>query len=146
MNDATTPHDTNEPPLLDQTVDAIDVGAFDSAHDPEGMSSLAKGMIALLVVRGPNAGARYVLEEGVTTVGRHQESRIFLDDVTVSRRHAEFARSGVVVCLNDTGSLNGTYVNGERVESVALVAGDELQIGRFKLVFVTDDTAVGQPS
>jgi len=145
MNDSTSPSDANETPISDTTIDAFDVGVFDPAHEPD-VTPLDDGMMAVVVVRGPNAGARYVLDEGVTTVGRHQASRIFLDDVTVSRRHAQFARTGASVTLDDSGSLNGTYVNGERVGSLELTPGDELQIGRFKLLFVTDDTAVGHTS
>lgn len=143
MTDPTTPVDPQHAGIADATVDAFDVGTFDPSHDPNELPALTDGMMALLVVRGPNAGARYLLDEGTTTVGRHQESRIFLDDVTVSRRHAAFERVGTRVSLTDSGSLNGTYVNGERVEAVDLTPGDELQIGRFKLLFVTDDTAVG---
>lgn len=143
MNEPTSPTEANGATVPDETIDAFDIGAFDPAHNPDEMVALDDGMIALVVVRGPNAGARYVLDEGATTVGRHQESRIFLDDVTVSRRHAEFVRRGEAVTLNDSGSLNGTYVNGERVEKILLSPGDDLQIGRFKLLYVTDDTAVG---
>lgn len=89
----------------------------------------------LVVVRGPNAGARLALSKDVTTAGRHPEADLFLDDVTVSRRHAEFARSGSTFHIRDAGSLNGTYLNGERVEDSALANGDEVQIGRYKLAF-----------
>lgn len=146
MSDATFPPDQNRPPVTDTTIDAFDVGTFDPSHDPNEMPELGQDMIAVLVVRGPNAGARYLLEEGETTVGRHQESRIFLDDVTVSRRHAAFVRQGAVVTLRDSGSLNGTYVNGERVEEAVLKPGDEMQIGRFKLLLATDHVAVGHSS
>jgi len=146
MNEANSPRVGNGTPVTDSTVDALELGAFDPAHDPNELPPLDAGMIAVLVVRGPNAGARYLLDEGVTTVGRHQESRIFLDDVTVSRRHAQFVRTCAAVTLEDSGSLNGTYVNGERVETVYLNAGDELQVGRFKLVYVTEPTAVDHTS
>ncbi|MDQ3681245.1 MAG: zinc-ribbon and FHA domain-containing protein [Actinomycetota bacterium] len=98
--------------------------------------------LALLVVRrGPNAGSRYALENDVVHVGRHPESEIFLDDITVSRRHAEFVREGQGFVVRDVGSLNGTYVNRERIEQSPLVHGDEVQIGKFKLVFVTGGEA-----
>ena len=90
----------------------------------------------LVVKRGPKAGSRYALETACTTAGRHPDSNIFLDDITVSRRHAEFRRDDddrYTVC--DTGSLNGTYLNRERIESAPLANGDEVQIGKFKLVF-----------
>jgi pSer/pThr/pTyr-binding forkhead associated (FHA) protein len=70
-------------------------------------------------------------------VGRHPDSEIFLDDVTVSRRHAEFRREGSHYAVADVGSLNGTYVNRERIETATLKGGDEVQIGKFKLVFLT---------
>jgi pSer/pThr/pTyr-binding forkhead associated (FHA) protein len=75
-----------------------------------------------------------------TTIGRHPESDIFLDDVTVSRRHAEVHRDRGAVLLNDVGSLNGTYLNRTRIESGSLRSGDEVQIGKFKLVFLTDES------
>ena len=87
--------------------------------------------------RGPNVGARFPLEKAVTRAGRHPESEIFLDDITVSRRHAELERrpDGSVV-IRDDGSLNGTYVNRERIEEQNLAGGDEVQIGKFKLVYL----------
>lgn len=90
----------------------------------------------LIVARGPNVGARISLSTEVTTLGRHPESSIFLDDITVSRRHAEISKRGGALVVRDVGSLNGTYVNRERVEEAVLEPGDELQIGKFKLVFV----------
>ncbi|HWC32598.1 MAG TPA: FHA domain-containing protein [Actinomycetota bacterium] len=91
---------------------------------------------ALLVVkRGPNAGSQLLIEKDVTTTGRHPESDIFLDDITVSRRHAEFRRKDERFQIHDMGSLNGTYVNRNRVETTELASGDEIQIGKFKLMF-----------
>ncbi len=90
----------------------------------------------LVVKRGPKAGSRYALDAEVISAGRHPDSDIFLDDITVSRRHAEFRRTddgGYSVC--DAGSLNGTYLNRERIEVAPLANGDEVQIGKFKLVF-----------
>ena len=92
---------------------------------------------AVLVVRqGPKTGSRYAVDCLITTVGRHPESDIFLDDITVSRRHAEIHATGDTFQVIDTGSLNGTYVNRSRIDRVVLATGDELQIGKFKLVFV----------
>ncbi len=91
---------------------------------------------ALLVVqRGPNAGARFLLDSERTTAGRQPSSDIFLDDVTVSRKHAEFVRDGDRFRVRDIGSLNGTYVNRDRVDDVVLSAGDEVQIGKYRLTF-----------
>ena len=96
------------------------------------------GGVALLVVRkGPNEGSKYMLDAEVTRAGRHPDSDIFLDDITVSRRHAEVIRRADGFHVVDVGSLNGTYVNRDRVEEAKLSNGDELQIGKFKLVFFT---------
>ena len=93
---------------------------------------------ALLVVRkGPNEGSKYMLDAEVTRAGRHPDSDIFLDDITVSRRHAEIIRRADGFHVVDVGSLNGTYMNRDRVEEAKLGHGDELQIGKFKLVFFT---------
>jgi FHA domain/zinc-ribbon domain len=96
-----------------------------------------RGQGVLVVKRGPNVGTRYTLEGAVTRAGRHPESDIFLDDITVSRRHAELERqaNGSIV-IRDDGSLNGTYVNRERIEEQTLTGGDEVQIGKFKLVYL----------
>ena len=89
----------------------------------------------LVVVRGPIAGARLALTKDCTTAGRHPEADLFLDDVTVSRRHAEFTRAEGGFRVKDVGSLNGTYLNRERVDDAPLTNGDEIQIGRYKLAF-----------
>ena len=94
------------------------------------------GAAILIVKRGPNAGARFLLDQETTTAGRHPESDIFLDDVTVSRRHAEFRLNDGTFEVVDVGSLNGTYVNREPRNSQVLSIGDEIQIGKFRLVFV----------
>lgn len=92
--------------------------------------------IGVLIVRsGAQAGARFPLEEVVTHLGRHPDSEISLDDITVSRRHAEIERTPDGHIVSDAGSLNGTYVNQERVERMLLRHGDELQIGKFRLVY-----------
>lgn len=96
---------------------------------------LEAGQALLLVKHGPNAGSTFLLTDEVTSVGRRPEAEIFLDDVTVSRTHAEIRRRADGWYVHDLGSLNGTYVNRERVEMSRLASGDELQIGRFKLVF-----------
>ena len=94
------------------------------------------GAAILIVKRGPNAGARFLLDQETTTAGRHPESDIFLDDVTVSRRHAEFRLNDGTFEVVDVGSLNGTYVNREPRNSQVLSIGDEIQIGKFRLVFI----------
>ena len=109
-------------------------------------SQLPPGMALLVVRRGPNAGARFLLDHDVTTSGRHPDSDIFLDDVTVSRRHAEFHRDGSTFTVRDVGSLNGTYVNRERIEEAELIGGDEVQIGKFRLLFLTSQDLGPAPS
>ena len=108
-------------------------GAEDVGVD---IHEIPEGVGALLVRRGRNAGSRYVLDGELTPAGRHPNSDIFLDDVTVSRRHVEIRRAGGEYTVRDVGSLNGTYLNRERVDEAPLRDGDELQIGSFKLVFV----------
>jgi pSer/pThr/pTyr-binding forkhead associated (FHA) protein len=96
---------------------------------------LDPGQGLLMVTRGPNAGSTFLIEKDVTTAGRNTQSDVFLDDVTVSRKHAEIRRSGSEFFIHDVGSLNGTYVNRERVDMSKLASGDELQIGKFRLTF-----------
>jgi pSer/pThr/pTyr-binding forkhead associated (FHA) protein len=98
---------------------------------------LKAGAAILVVRKGPNEGSKYLLDAEVTRAGRHPDSDIFLDDITVSRRHAEIVRRADGFHVVDDGSLNGTYVNRDRVEEARLGNGDELQIGKFKLVFFT---------
>ncbi|HEY5185107.1 MAG TPA: FHA domain-containing protein [Actinomycetes bacterium] len=104
---------------------------------------LAPGTALLVVQRGPNAGSRFVLEADVITGGRHPDSDIFLDDVTVSRRHAQFVRVPEGYRVKDVGSLNGTYVNRHRIDDVLLHTGDEVQVGKFRLVYFAGPTPVG---
>lgn len=100
------------------------------------LDDLPPGVGMLVVTRGPNSGSRYALDEPLTTAGRHPDSAIFLDDITVSRRHAEVRRVEGGYEVADVGSLNGTYLNRQRVERAPLNDGDELQIGTFKLLFL----------
>ncbi len=102
---------------------------------PELPESLA-GFAALVVPGGSLAGSRYILEPEVTAIGRDVASDVFLDDVTVSRAHVRLSHHDGRFVLEDLGSLNGTYVNGVLVDQAVLVSGDELRIGRFKLVFL----------
>jgi hypothetical protein len=109
-----------------------------SEEDTEvALVEIPHGAGVLVVKRGPNMEGRYLLQEGVTRAGRHPESDIFLDDITVSRRHVEITHTkGGEFVLRDVGSLNGTYVNRERIEEAQLSPGDEVQIGKFKLVYL----------
>jgi len=106
-----------------------------SAQDQATVDALVPGTALLVVLRGPNTGARFLLDSDDVSSGRHPDSDIFLDDVTVSRKHAAFRREGDAFLVRDVGSLNGTYVNRERIDEITLKTGDEVQIGKFRLVF-----------
>jgi pSer/pThr/pTyr-binding forkhead associated (FHA) protein len=121
-----------------------------SPADQAAVEALPGGSALLVVRRGPNSGSRFLLDADVTTAGRHPDSDIFLDDVTVSRRHAEFVRAADGFVVRDVGSLNGSYVNRHRIDEVALSNGDEVQIGKYRLVFFDSHHAgqqgAGRPS
>lgn len=104
------------------------------------LEELEEGKAILVVRKGPEAGTKFFLDSDLVICGRDPESDIFLGDVTVSRKHAEFRRDGNDFRVVDAGSLNGTFVNQKRVESTLLTNGDEIQIGKFKLVFFTGGT------
>ena len=106
-----------------------------STEDQAAVSALPPTSALLVVQRGPSAGARFLLDAERTVAGRSPDADIFLDDVTVSRRHVEFRRTARSFEVVDTGSLNGTYVNHDRVDSVELKSGNEVQIGKFRLTF-----------
>lgn len=106
----------------------------------EAAATLARGSAMLVVKRGPNIGAKFALNEPVMSAGRHPASDIFLDDITVSRRHAEFRSESGEFRVVDLGSLNGTYLNRGAIDSAVLANGDVLQIGNFRLVFLTAQT------
>ncbi|WP_414172320.1 FHA domain-containing protein [Clavibacter tessellarius] len=106
-----------------------------SADEKDAVTALPSGSALLVVRRGPNQGARFLLDADVTVAGRHPDADIFLDDVTVSRRHAEFVREGTTFQVKDLGSLNGTYFDGVRIDTALLQDGAEVQVGKFRLTF-----------
>ena len=106
----------------------------------QDMAALARGAAMLVVKRGPKVGWKFVLDQPVMAAGRHPASDIFLDDITVSRRHAEFRNESGAFRVVDLGSLNRTYVNREPIDSAVLANGDVLQVGKFRLVFLTAPT------
>jgi pSer/pThr/pTyr-binding forkhead associated (FHA) protein len=106
-----------------------------TAEEQAAVEALPDGSALLVVQRGPSAGSRFLLDTDEVTAGRHPESDIFLDDVTVSRRHAVFRRTSDGYLVADVGSLNGTYVNRDRIDEVLLSGGDEVQIGKYRLVY-----------
>lgn len=126
--------------VSDDTDATITIPVIDERGDAESelaevIDDLPEGVGMLVVSKGPNAGSKFLLQADVTSAGRHPDSAIFLDDVTVSRRHAQINREGPSYRLQDVGSLNGTYVNRVRVDDAVLQYGDEVQIGRFHLTF-----------
>jgi pSer/pThr/pTyr-binding forkhead associated (FHA) protein len=135
-----SPSDKNN----DEDVTSTQRFAEDLIDDPkEGLdeeelsavAALPAGSALLIAKRGPSDGSRFLLDVDLTTAGRHPNAEIFLDDVTVSRKHAEFRRSEGRFSVTDLASLNGTYLNGKRVDSSLLTDGDEVQVGKFKLTF-----------
>lgn len=120
-----------EPPEVAQT-NEVRLSSADQAT----IDALRPGTALLMVHRGPGSGAKFLLDSDEVSSGRHPNSDIFLDDVTVSRRHAIFKRiDGGGYAMQDVGSLNGTYVNGEITDSAPLVTGTEVQIGKYRLVY-----------
>ena len=125
----------------EEFIKEIDAPATTGEPADTGVERLSPGTALLVVKRGPNAGSRFLLDQAATSSGRHPDSDIFLDHVTVSRRHAEFRRDGDDFQVVDVGSLNGTYVNREPVDTATLANGDEVQIGKFRLVFLAGPRA-----
>lgn len=106
-----------------------------SLEEQEVIDALPSGSALLIVRKGPNAGARFLLDQDSTVAGRHPAADIFLDDVTVSRRHAEFVRRGTAFEVKDMGSLNGTYFDGVLIDQALLHDGAEVQVGKFRMTF-----------
>ena len=98
-------------------------------------SEVRPGSGVLVINRGPGPGGQFLLADDVVAAGRHPDSAVFLDDITVSRHHAEIRWLDDEYWIIDAGSLNGTYVNGTPVQALPLTSGDEIQIGKFRLVF-----------
>lgn len=126
--------------LGDRTITLAKVDPLQDAPGPAddvvvNLGELAPGVGTLVVRSGSQAGQTFALTERVTHLGRHPDSEISLDDITVSRRHAEVERADAGYVVRDVGSLNGTYVNNQRVDEASLHHGDELQVGKFRLVF-----------
>ncbi|MDD7385065.1 MAG: FHA domain-containing protein [Actinomycetaceae bacterium] len=116
-------------------IDQPEVPGKLSTEDRIAIDALPSGSALLIALSGPNRGARFLLDSERTTAGRHPHSDIFLDDSTVSRKHAVFVREGTRYSVKDSGSLNGTYVNRERADEAVLQTSDEIQIGKFRLTF-----------
>ena len=142
-NDQTSDEGTGDTTFLSYAdlLGELDASAAGAAEAGVGeVEGLPSGSALLVVKRGPNAGSRFLLDQPVTSAGRGPGCDIFLDDLTVSRRHAEFRRDNGEFQIVDISSLNGTYVNGKPVASAMLANGDEIQIGKFRLVFLIRPT------
>ncbi len=129
----TGPSGADKVETSDRALNPVDAAAVDA---------LPAGHALLVVQKGPGSGSRFLLDSDVVNAGRHPDSEIFLDDVTVSRRHAVFHRDGDTFTVSDAGSLNGTYVNRDRIEKVLLKDSDEVQIGKYRLVFFAGHEAL----
>lgn len=129
--------------LSDSTITLANIGALDEAYNAAGASQDVRNIVnglpkgsGLLVVRTlAGEGERFLLDRDQIYAGRSEKADIFLNDVTVSRRHSEFVRVGDNYEIRDSGSLNGTYINRDRVDSYVLRTGDEIQIGKYRMVF-----------
>lgn len=117
-----------------------------TAVEPPELTKVAPGAYELLIVRGPAAGSRIELVGAEMSVGRSPDAAIFLDDITVSRLHAKFERADTGWKLVDLGSLNGSYVNRERIDSVSLTRGDQIQIGKYRFHYLAGDSGAGSSS
>ena len=131
----------NEPEVLTTQRFSSELLADDKAlsfEEQAAIKALPSGSALLIVRRGGEVGARFLLDSDITTAGRHPNADIFLDDVTVSRQHAKIARIDGEWTLTDSGSLNGTYVNRNLVTTAVLTNNDEVQIGKYRFVFISN--------
>ena len=139
----TVPRDEDSPPEVEHepTVTFVPIEPGEHPVTPEESFADVPGIegYALVVQRGPRAGMTWLLSDAVTTIGRHPDDAIFLDDITVSRHHARFILDGGRLILEDEGSTNGTYVNGLRTDRAVLEAGDEVIIGKYHFVVARGD-------
>ena len=124
----------------DHTITIAKVDPLQDAPGPDddvvvNLKDLSSSSASLVVRNGPQAGVALTIDDDVTRLGRATDCEISLDDITVSRWHAEILRDGDNYRVRDAGSLNGTYVNNKRVDESALHQGDELQVGKFRMVF-----------
>jgi pSer/pThr/pTyr-binding forkhead associated (FHA) protein len=141
---------TDPPQTPDDDVTAVyhalsEPAAESDARRAPAAKGATLGTGVLAVTRGPVVGAQFVLTQPVTAAGRHPNSDVFLDDITVSRHHAEFRWLDDEYWIVDTSSLNGTYVNRARVQSLPLSSGDQIQIGKFRLTFTYQPQAEQSP-
>jgi len=117
-------------------VDPLQDAIGDSDDIRVDLDDIPAGRAILVVRGGEDEGKYFEISAPLTTIGRHEESHICLDDITVSRQHSEIHESGGRYIVRDAGSLNGTYVNQRRIDVAELSQGDELQVGKYRLVFL----------
>jgi pSer/pThr/pTyr-binding forkhead associated (FHA) protein len=129
-------------PDFQQKLQSLESGV--SLEEQEIIAALPSGSALLIVRKGPNVGARFLLDQDSTVTGRHPEADIFLDDVTVSRKHAEFVRHGTAFEVKDMGSLNGTYFDGVLIDQALLHDGAEVQVGKFRMTFYASRSDIDQ--
>ena len=123
----------------------VQVPAGLSSEEQAAVAALPPTSALLIMQRGPSVGARFLLDADRTVAGRSPSADIFLDDVTVSRKHVEFVRELDGFVVRDVGSLNGTYVNRNRIDQALLRAGDEVQVGKFRMTFHPSPSRGGHP-
>jgi len=138
-----SPAETTSSIPIPSSIDPDTRGGELTKDDASAVEALPGGSALLLVQRGPSAGSRFLLDTEEVSAGRHPDSDIFLDDVTVSRRHAVFRRGPDGYHVVDVGSLNGTYVNRDRIDDVLLSGRDEVQIGKYRLVYFPSSAGLG---
>lgn len=138
-----TPSETTSTISFSPSPDTENTGGGLSNDDATALEALPAGSALLLVQRGPSAGSRFLLDTDEVSAGRHPDSDIFLDDVTVSRRHAVFRRGADGYHVVDVGSLNGTYVNRDRIDDILLNGRDEVQIGKYRLDYFPSSATAG---
>lgn len=117
-----------------------------TAEQQAAVAALPRTSALLIMQRGQSGGSRFLLDADRTVAGRSEQADIFLDDVTVSRKHVEFVRELDDFVVRDIGSLNGTYVNRVRIDSALLKAGDEVQIGKYRMLFYPSPLAHAAPT
>jgi len=118
--------------IKDKKIEFVEEVSSNILEDIKKISDISSGLV---IIKGPNIGDKFLINKSKFTIGRNPESDIFLDDVTVSRKHAVLKKVGKDFRIKDSGSLNGSYINGEIVENATLKDGDRIQIGKYIFLF-----------
>ncbi|WP_029069693.1 FHA domain-containing protein [Jonesia quinghaiensis] len=142
-------HDMSDSTMTFASINSLEEAFNVASASPEvreSVSGLPRGSALLVVQAGRSQGERFLLDADRIVAGRTEEADIFLNDVTVSRVHAEFLRQGAEFEVRDAGSLNGTYINRDRIDRYTLKNGDEIQIGKYRMIFYISPQSQGAPS